>query len=92
VYFILKPVIGIEAVSWVCMLAAVPFAALGFIRYNGMSAEKFIWAWIKSEILIPKHLCFGDSNMYLKFMDEARTEKSKRKKILRRKRKNDQNA
>lgn len=49
-YFLLKPLIGIEAVSWVCMLAAVPFAVLGFVKYNGMSAEKFIWAWIKSEL------------------------------------------
>ena len=47
-YFLLRPVIGIEAVSWVCMLTAVPFAVLGFVRYNGMPAEKFIWAWIKS--------------------------------------------
>ena len=46
-YFLLRPVIGIEAVSWVCMLTAVPFAVLGFVRYNGMPAEKFIWAWIK---------------------------------------------
>ena len=56
-YFLLRPVIGIEAVSWVCMLTAVPFAVLGFVRYNGMPAEKFICAWIKSEILMPKHPC-----------------------------------
>ena len=31
-YFLLRPVIGIEAVSWVCMLTAVPFAVLGFVR------------------------------------------------------------
>ena len=43
-YFALKAVIGIEAVSWVCMLAAIPFAVLGFVKYNGMTAEKFIWA------------------------------------------------
>ena len=37
-YLLLRPVIGIEAVSWVCMLTAVPFAVLGFVRYNGMPA------------------------------------------------------
>lgn len=36
-YFLLRPVIGIEAVSWVCMLTAVPFAVLGFVRYNGLA-------------------------------------------------------
>ena len=30
-YLLLRPVIGIEAVSWVCMLAAVPFAE-AFVR------------------------------------------------------------
>ncbi|MFQ9894370.1 MAG: PrgI family protein [Emergencia sp.] len=34
------------------------FAALGFIKYNGMTAEKFIYAWIKSEFLMPKKLTF----------------------------------
>lgn len=89
-YFALRALLGIEAVSWVCMLAAVPFAVLGFVKYNGMTAEKFIWAWIKSEILIPKHLCFGDTNMYLQFMNEAEAEKKeKKKKPKTRRKKND---
>ena len=45
-YFLLKPHFGTETVSWVCILGAAPFAALGFVKYNGMTAEKFIWAWI----------------------------------------------
>ena len=79
-YFLLKPLIGIEAVSWVCMLAAVPFAVLGFVRYNGMPAEKFIWAWIKSEILMPKHLCFGKSNLYMELLSGAERDKQRQKK------------
>ena len=74
-YFLLKPLIGIEAVSWVCILTAVPFAVLGFVRYNGMSAEKFIWEWIKSELLIPKNLCYGNNNMYWVLMHEMKEEK-----------------
>ena len=79
-YFLLKPLIGIEAVSWICMLAAVPFAVLGFVRYNGMPAEKFIWAWIKSEILMPKHLCFGNSNLYMELLSGAERDKQRQKK------------
>lgn len=86
-YFLLKPLIGIEAVSWVCMLAAVPFAVLGFMKYNGMSAEKFIWAWIKSELLIPKKLCFGNSNMYRVLMNALKEEKNEKKKAGRKHRK-----
>lgn len=55
-YFLLKPYVGTETVSWMCILGAAPFAALGFIQYHGMNAEQFIWAWIKSEILVPKRL------------------------------------
>ena len=61
------------------MLAAVPFAVLGFVKYNGMSAEKFIWAWIKSELLIPKKLCYGNNNMYWLLMHEMEDEKTARK-------------
>ena len=57
-YFILRPYFGIETLSWVCILGAAPFAVLGFVTYNGMTAEKFIYAWIKSEILMPKKLMF----------------------------------
>ena len=39
VYFTLRPIIGLETVSWVCILAAVPFAAIGFIKYNGMFSD-----------------------------------------------------
>ena len=79
-YFLLRPVIGIEAVSWVCMLTAVPFAVLGFVRYNGMPAEKFIWAWIKSDILMPRHLCFGNSNLYMELLSGAERDKQRQKK------------
>ena len=53
-----------ETVSWMCVLGAAQFAALGFIKYHGMTAEQFLWAWIKSEILMPKRLVFRPENMY----------------------------
>ena len=63
-YFVLKPIVGMETVSWVCILGAAPFAAIGFVTYHGMTAEKFLWAWIKSEILLPKRLTFRPTNLY----------------------------
>ncbi len=63
-YFLLKPFFGIETLSWACILGAVPFAVLGFVRYNGMTAEKFIAAWIKSNFIIPKRLTFKAKNIY----------------------------
>ena len=63
-YFTLKPHLGLETVSWVCILGAIPFAVLGFVKYNGMTAEQFIVAFIKSEFLIPKRLTFKSKNIY----------------------------
>ncbi|HHZ05848.1 MAG TPA: PrgI family protein [Clostridiales bacterium] len=67
-YFVLKPYVGTETVSWMCVLGAAPFAALGFIKYNGMTAEKFIAAWFKSELMTPKKLVFHSTNTYYELM------------------------
>ena len=75
-YFILKPYFGIETLSWVCILGAVPFAVLGFITYNGMTAEKFILAWIKSEVLLPKKLMFKPTNLYNEMLKDIENNKN----------------
>lgn len=67
-YFLLRNYMGLETLSWVCILGAVPFAVLGFVKYNGMTAEKFIIAFIKSEILMPKVLLFKPENMYYELL------------------------
>lgn len=67
-YFLLRPHMGTETVSWMCVLGAAPFAALGFVRYHGMNAEQFIWAFIKSEILVPKRLVFHPENLYYEIL------------------------
>ena len=55
-YFLLNPHLGTETVSWACILGAAPFAALGFISYHGMPAEKLLWVWLRSEIIEPRYL------------------------------------
>lgn len=84
IYFTFKPVLGLETVSWICIVAAAPFAAIGFLKYNGMTAEKFIAAWIRSEILLPEHLCFGNTNLYYNMFRESAEGSRKKKFPLRR--------
>lgn len=64
VYFGLRNALGTETVSWLCILGAVPFGAMGFVKYNGMNAEQFVAAYVKSEFLMPKHLTFQSEDIY----------------------------
>jgi hypothetical protein len=64
IFFALREHLGIEAISWVCVLAAAPFAAMGFVTYHGMTAEQFALVWLKSEILQPRRLTFKNENIY----------------------------
>ncbi len=76
-YFLLKPHFGTETISWMCILGTAPFAALGFITYHGMTAEQFLWAWLRSELLEPKELRFEASNLYYEaFKDKLEGGKS----------------
>ena len=84
-YFLLKPYCGIETLSWVCILGAAPFAALGFIKYNGMTAEKFVAAWIKSMILTPKRLTFKPTNLYYEYLKNIENRKVRKEKKNRKK-------
>jgi len=63
-YFLLKPAVGMETVSWMCMLGAAPFAVMGFITYHGMTAEQFIWVWLRSEMIEPREIKFEPFNLY----------------------------
>ena len=76
-YFLLRPYVGTETVSWVCILGAAPFAALGFVKYNGMTAEKAIYAWIQSAFLMPKKLVFHSTNVYYELMKSSIEQKQK---------------
>ena len=80
IYFIFKPIVDTGIVSWLCMAGAVPFVLLGFVKYNGMTAEKFFVAWLKSEILTPKKLVFKPSNYYLEMYKQGQKYKDKNNK------------
>ena len=82
-YFIFRPYFGIETLSWLCILGAAPFAAIGFIKYNGMNAEEFVLAYIRSEWLTPKKLVFKPENYYYELLkgrigDDKKDENNKK--------------
>ena len=77
-YFLLRDRLDTETLSWLCILLAAPFAVLGFVKYNGMTAEKFVWAYIKSEFIMPAELKYKGENKYYSMLDESNKISGKR--------------
>lgn len=71
IYFGLKNVLGTETVSWLCIIGAFPFATLGFVKYHGMTAEQFILAYIRSEMMMPRELKQQSVNYYAEAMKDS---------------------
>ena len=71
VYFGLRPVLGNGEIGWVCVLAAFPCALGGFFQYNGMTLERFLLAYIRSEFLFPRRLVFKSDNIYAKALENS---------------------
>lgn len=51
IYLWAKPLLGQETASWLCILAAAPIAAAGFLSYDGLPFEKFVIIVLESTIL-----------------------------------------
>lgn len=71
IYFTTRDVLGEEFTGWLCILGAAPFAACGFFKYHGMTAEQFLWAVIKSELFYPKRLVSKPENLYYACLEEC---------------------
>jgi hypothetical protein len=81
-YFLLRKYFGIETLSWVCILGALPFALLGFLTYNGMNAEKFIKVLVRSELLNPKYLTFKSTNLYYEITKDIKKEEEIKNEVI----------
>lgn len=57
--------------GWICILGAAPFAVCGFFTYHGMTAEQTLWAWVKSQILMPRRLVFRSDSLYYQALQPA---------------------
>lgn len=83
IYFGLADVLGRETVSWLCVLAAAPFAVAGFFSYNGMTLEKFVLAWVRSEFVCAGPRRFVAENCYYQMLCGIRAEQKKRSRAKR---------
>lgn len=68
-YFLFKERFGTEVSSWLCMLGAAPFAALGFIRFQGMYTEDIVKMAISSFVLSTRNLINVPFNLYYEILE-----------------------
>lgn len=83
-YYLLSPYFGLETLSWMVILAAAPFAVMGFVSYHGMSAEQLLITWIRSELIEPRQLSVQVNNLYYEAMKKwiaAKEKGGKRKRV-----------
>ena len=73
VYFLLQDTFSLETRSWLCILCAAPFGALGFVSYNGMTAEQLAVTIVKY-LIAPKVLPYQAYNLYESLTEEANAE------------------
>jgi len=76
-YFVLEGKMGTELVSWICIAGAVPFAAMGFVKYHGMNCEQFVWAWLRCNVIEPKQYKVRMTNYYEEATRESREKRQK---------------
>ena len=76
-YFICNKHFNKEITSRICIIGVLPFIGLGFFKYNGMTLEKFLYTFLKSEVLVPKNLKFKSNNIYYDLFKENIDKRSK---------------
>lgn len=69
-YFLFIDRLGMEITSWLCMISAAPFAAFGFIRFQGMNAEQIVICAIRSLLIKQHNLIFKPQNLYYEYLKE----------------------
>ena len=68
-YFLCKDRLGTEMTSWLCMLVAAPFAAFGFIRFQGMYTEDIVKMAISSFMLSTRNLINVPCILYCEILE-----------------------
>ena len=88
-YFLCKDKLGLEITTWVCVIGTVPFAAMGFLKYNGMTAEQFAVAWLKAKVIYPKKYLSEPVSIYYRLMEDSIAQRQEilSKKALKKRRK-----
>lgn len=77
VYFLCHRRMPMEMVSWLCMAAAVPFGAFGFVHWHGLPFEQIVLVFIRSRLVLGRPVFFRPENPLRAAITENRKQKGK---------------
>ena len=63
-YFTLSQGLDRGSVRWVGVGGAAPVATAGCFQYNGLTLGRFLWAWLKSEVIMAGKRVWKAENYY----------------------------
>lgn len=69
-YLYTKPYIGDELASWLVIFTGVPIFLIGFIKFDGMSFEKYFKIMLRFNFLVPRKRKYKTENIYTIIFDE----------------------
>lgn len=69
IWMTLQPWLGTQLTSWLCCFAVAPFAAVGFVKWNGQTFEQMALAWFKFAFLSSKQLKFRSNNLFVLLLE-----------------------
>ena len=75
-----------------CILAAMPFAALGFVNYHGLNAEQLFWVWFKSGVLEKGVTVFKPTTAYYEHIKDIVMKKEGKERYVKNSKKNNKAA
>lgn len=79
VYLLTKGRLNLNISGILCVIAAAPWAAAGFVRINGLSVGGFLAAWLRF-CATPRRLVYDAGNLYLALLaaeDKSKTREDK---------------
>ena len=79
IFIILRPKIGLEPASWICLVIVAPIGATAFVKIQNLPLLEYVIAFIKW-YLTPNHLVYQQKNAYMEAIKQMRAETPKKSK------------
>ena len=77
IFVLLRPKIGLEPASWICLIVVAPIGATAFVKIKGLPLLEYAIAFVKW-YLTPNNLVYKQKNAYMEALKQMRAEEHKK--------------